>query len=217
MTDEDRGQSMNSDADRSDGIKEKYDLIAEISRQESDEEKEEGDRSQQEWPAMQSLLPNLSGKRVLDAGCGEGEFAEQFLEQGADVVGVDFAPERVRLAEERIGDRAEILQADLTEPMEFADDAEFNVVFSALAINHIPDWEQLFERFYRVLIPGGHLVFSTIHPVSDYTRGLRDTYPGVEQIQVRWGDDFDITRYYRSFEAVVNPLSDAGFRYQRNS
>lgn len=39
-------------------------------------------RNQYEWPAVQSLLPDVSGLRVLDAACGPGSYAGWMAEQG---------------------------------------------------------------------------------------------------------------------------------------
>src|SRR6516225_6970499 len=41
-----------------------------------------------ERPAMLSLLPDVRGRRVLDAGCGPGLYAEWLAQQGASVVAV---------------------------------------------------------------------------------------------------------------------------------
>ncbi|HEX9743905.1 MAG TPA: methyltransferase domain-containing protein [bacterium] len=40
-------------------------------------------------PANFSLLPDISGKKVLDAGCGPGAYAEKLLELGAEVTCID--------------------------------------------------------------------------------------------------------------------------------
>ena len=42
-----------------------------------------------ERPATLSLLPQVKGKRVLDAGCGPGVYAEWLVEHGAEVVAFD--------------------------------------------------------------------------------------------------------------------------------
>ncbi len=42
-----------------------------------------------ERPATLSLLPDVSGRRVLDAGCGPGVYAEWLADRGAEVVAFD--------------------------------------------------------------------------------------------------------------------------------
>lgn len=62
--------------------------------------------------AMLGLLPaDLSGWRVLDAGCGTGAMSVELARRGADVLGIDLAPEIVRFAAETLPpdiDRAKV-------------------------------------------------------------------------------------------------------------
>ncbi|MBZ0289063.1 MAG: methyltransferase domain-containing protein, partial [Anaerolineae bacterium] len=44
-------------------------------------------------PATLSLLPDVAGKRVLDAGCGPGIYAEWLVDHGAQVVAFDVTPD----------------------------------------------------------------------------------------------------------------------------
>ena len=59
-----------------------------------------------ERPAMMALLPDLEGKRILDAGCGSGWYAEQLIERGAIVAGVDASHEMVERAKARLAKSA---------------------------------------------------------------------------------------------------------------
>lgn len=52
------------------------------------------------------LPEDLSGKRVLDAGCGTGAFSVEASRRGADVVAVDLSATLVALAQERVGNTA---------------------------------------------------------------------------------------------------------------
>lgn len=50
-----------------------------------------------------SYLPDdLSGRRILDAGCGTGAFAIEAANRGADVLAIDLSPKLVELAQERV-------------------------------------------------------------------------------------------------------------------
>lgn len=49
------------------------------------------------------LPDDLTGRRILDAGCGTGAFAVEAAHRGADVVAVDLSPTLVELARERVG------------------------------------------------------------------------------------------------------------------
>src|SRR5687768_6841087 len=100
-------------------------------------------------PAVLSLLPAVEGKRVLDAGCGPGVYAEWLAGQGAEVVGVDVCPRMVELARLRLGDRATVIEADLGRPLDIIPAASFDLVLSALAMDYVRDWDAAFREFFR--------------------------------------------------------------------
>jgi hypothetical protein len=64
-----------------------------------------------ERPATLSLLPSVTGKAVLDAGCGPGVYTEWLLANGAEVSAIDASPKMVELARKRIGDGEALLSA----------------------------------------------------------------------------------------------------------
>lgn len=51
---------------------------------------------------LKSLPAELSGWRILDAGCGTGAMSVELARRGADVLGIDIAPEIIRFAEETV-------------------------------------------------------------------------------------------------------------------
>ncbi|WP_123538618.1 class I SAM-dependent methyltransferase [Halosimplex salinum] len=168
-----------------------------------------------EFPATTDLIPDVAGKRVLDAGCGHGRYAEWLLERGADVVAVDENAEMLDRARRRLGDRAALHRGDITEPLEFADDGEFDGVVCGLSLHYVEDWREAFAEFARVLRPGGFLVFSAQHPVDEYVAFDAEDYFAVERETMTWsadGEDIDVPFYRRPFSEVVNPLLETGFR-----
>jgi len=60
------------------------------------------------FPGTTDLVPDVTGDRVLDAGCGAGRYTEWLLERGADVVSVDVSEEMLDRARHRVGDRARL-------------------------------------------------------------------------------------------------------------
>ncbi|MHC4548752.1 MAG: class I SAM-dependent methyltransferase [Planctomycetota bacterium] len=177
-----------------------------------------------ERPATLSLLPDVRGRRVLDAGCGPGIYASELLDRGAEVVAFDVTPEMVQLARDRVGDRATVLHANLEEPLAFAKDGEFDLVLCPLALDYVADWRPLFDEFQRVLRPGGLLLFSSGHPMSEYVlcRDRIDSesvYFDVEQHTLEWGGFGEprprIRFYRRPLAAMLNPLVEAGFLIDR--
>jgi SAM-dependent methyltransferase len=140
-----------------------------------------------ERPATLSLLPDVIGKRVLDAGCGPGAYAEWLVAHGANVLAIDANPKMVRLARERIGDKAEVRLANLEAPLDFLAEASFDVIVCPLVMDYVKDWESAFGEFHRILKPGGCLVFSMEHPYAKYD-DHRETsnYFEVELVEYTW-------------------------------
>ncbi len=175
-----------------------------------------------ERPATLSLLPSVRGKRVLDAGCGPGAYAQLLVRRGAKVVGVDVSPKMLRLARERVGDKVELHLADLTEPMKFLKDNSFDAVVSSLVIPYIDNLRHLFKEFHRVLKRPGVLVFSDGHPFWDYQffkkKRKSKNYFKTEVVGCTWhgfGVPVYIAGYRRPLSALLNPLIEAGFVVDR--
>jgi ubiquinone/menaquinone biosynthesis C-methylase UbiE len=168
-----------------------------------------------ERPATLSLLPEVKGKRVLDAGCGPGAYAEWLVDHGAEVVAIDANEKMVGLARQRLGDKAQVLQANLEHPLDFLAAASFDVVVSPLVMDYIKDWEAAFSEFHRVLKGGGCLVFSMEHPYMKYaTHHLMSNYFKVELVEYTWrgfGNPVRVPSYRRPMSGVINPLVKAGF------
>lgn len=187
-------------------------------------------REHYEWPAVRSLLPELDGAHVLDAACGDGFYTERLVDDGATAVGVDANPEMLDRARERLGDddRVSPRRADLTDGLDFLDEAAFDLVVCQLALEHVADWDAVFDGFHRVLRPGGRAVVSTSHPVRDYVDaeyGARDhvladgaTYVETERVDRDWGGEderFVVPFYRRSLADAFGPPTDAGLLVER--
>jgi SAM-dependent methyltransferase len=96
-------------------------------------------------------------RRVLEAGCGPGEFAERIAsELGAEVVAVDISPRMVELARRRgLDARCGDVQA-----LRFAA-GEFDCAIANWMLYHVPDLFRGVAELARVLRPGGRLVAAT--------------------------------------------------------
>lgn len=167
-----------------------------------------------ERPATLSLLPEVAGRRVLDAGCGPGAYAEWLLDRGAQVYAIDASPRMVELARERTRGRAEVRLADLARPLDFLADGSIDLVLSPLVLEYVRDWRTTFAEFHRVLVPGGQLVVSVTHPFFDYTFFRSTRYFETERVSAEWkgfGIRVQMPTYRRSLEETFNPFGEAGF------
>jgi len=172
-----------------------------------------------ERPATLSLMPEVEGKRVLDAGCGPGVYSEWLIERGAEVVAVDASPKMVELAKRRLGAVTDVRQANLSKPLTFLDSSSFDIVLSPLVLEYIEDWGSTFAEFYRVLRPDGHFVFSVTHPLFDYIYFKSNNYFGIELVGSEWRGfkpvRVHVPSFRRSLGATLNPLIEAGFSLER--
>ncbi len=179
---------------------------------------EKPENAHYEMPATLSVLPHVAGKRVLDAGCGTGRYAEWLLDRGAEVVGVDVSPAMIRQAKKRVGKRAEFHIADLGRPLDFLESDCFDMVLAPLVLDYIEDWEPLLREFNRVLKGFGLLVFSCGHPFADY-----DDHPGADYFATEYAEDewrgFGVPVvmpcYRRSLGTILSSLIETGFAIEK--
>jgi demethylmenaquinone methyltransferase/2-methoxy-6-polyprenyl-1,4-benzoquinol methylase len=115
-------------------------------------------------------LGNVRGLRVLEIGCGRGDFARYLAEAGAAVVAADLSPAAVAIARRRlVGTDATALVADI-ENIPF-DDESFDVVVSLETLEHVPEPYQALSELVRVTRRGGRLVVTTPNYLSLYGLG----------------------------------------------
>ena len=167
-----------------------------------------------ERPAVISLLPPLANTRVLDVGCGSGWYAEYLLEQGAVVTAFDLNAEFVALTQARVGARARVLQADLAQALDFAQDEEFDLAVCPLVMHYLKEWRPAFSEIRRVLKPQGILVFSTHHPFMDWKLFNREDYFALEKLEDEWKVG-KVEYYRRPLTAMSDDLDAAGFYIER--
>lgn len=115
------------------------------------------------------LLEPRSGMKVLDAGCGTGNFSLKLARLGCAVTGVDLSGEMLAIAIEKA--RAENLEVEFLpmdiKALEFADGA-FDAVISMAALEFIQNSLDAAEEMFRVVQKGGRLVIGTINRLSPW-------------------------------------------------
>lgn len=169
-----------------------------------------------ERPAMMRLLPDLSGRRILDAGCGSGWYAEKLIESGAILDAVDSSAAMLDYARERL-DRAgktelgaRLQVADLADPLPFDDDA-FDGIVSPLVLHYLREWRPTLREMHRVLRPNGWLLFSTHHPAADAALFKTRNYFAVEHVVDHWDWLGRVEFYRRSLTEIVDSVMESDF------
>ncbi len=115
-------------------------------------------------PTVLRMIGDATGRRILDAGAGQGYFSRLLARRGAVVTSVEPADALIahsRLMESREPLGIEYVQADLTV-------AEFEPVFDMVVSNmvflSINDWTRALTACAGAVKPGGFLVFAVDHP-----------------------------------------------------
>ena len=123
-----------------------------------------------EWRQLKPLFPPLQGKTVLDLGCGYGWHCIFAAGQGAArVLGLDLSRKMIEEAGRRNAEEQIEYRVCGMEEYEYPDDT-WDCVVSNLALHYIEDIENIFQKVYRTLKPGGVFIFNIEHPV--FTAGV---------------------------------------------
>ncbi len=128
-----------------------------------------------EWRELEGLLPDFSGKRVLDLGCGYGWHCKYAADhKAACVIGTDISWRMLKKAREINHAAAVTYQLSPMEELSFEEGA-FDVVLSSLALHYVEDYRGMVEKIGKWLVRGGCFVFSVEHPVFT-AYGSQDWY-----------------------------------------
>ncbi|MEU3766387.1 class I SAM-dependent methyltransferase [Amycolatopsis keratiniphila] len=165
-------------------------------------------------PAILDLAGDVTGRRILDAGCGAGPLFEALRDRGAIVTGFDSSAKMLELARKRLGDDAELRIADISKPLPFPDGA-FDDVIAALVLHYLEDWTAPLAEIRRVLKPGGRLIMAVNHPII-----YKLIDPEADYFKtVKWSDEYTfagqkavLTYWHRPLHAMTDAFTAAGFR-----
>jgi ubiquinone/menaquinone biosynthesis C-methylase UbiE len=111
---------------------------------------------------LYEALGDVTGKIVLDAGCGYGRDANYYQNKGAIVHGIDASEEMVRLAHEKYPHLISVSQ-QLLERTDYPD-GYFDAIMSRYAIQHALHISAVYAEWHRILKQGGIASFVATHP-----------------------------------------------------
>lgn len=143
------------------------------------------------------LLGPVTGRDILEIGCGSAPCARWLAAQGARAIGIDLSRRMLGIglaAMAADGLRIPLIQAN-AEALPFADES-FDIVCSAFgAVPFVADSAGVMAEVARVLRPGGRWVFAVNHPM----RWMFLDDPGPDGLTVRISY-FDRTPYTEADE-----------------
>lgn len=161
----------------------------------------------------------VDSKKILDLGCGRGEFVELLSSNGYDVLGVDGNEDMVRYCKSR---NLSVIQDDILDYLRKTEDV-YDCIFISQVIEHL-NMNQLLDLINlckKRLAPSGLLIMETPNPetllVSSYTFYLDHTHvrpiPSIVLQYILEKNNFEIvnTLYFHPFdndEKLLELVSD---------
>jgi ubiquinone/menaquinone biosynthesis C-methylase UbiE len=159
--------------------------------------------------ALRQANLDLTGRKVVEVGCGTGRNTAWLAEHAAEIVALDFSDEMLARARDRVNDpRVRFVQHDARAKWPLAD-SWADVVVAMLILEHIENLETFFAEAARVLRHRGQLFLFELHPMRQLTGGqaqLSNPTTGHRQL---------VTAFLHDVSEYVNTGLSAGFELER--
>ena len=169
------------------------------------------------------LFSDISQWRVLDAGCGDGEYTELFRQKGADAIGCDGSEGVIKMARQQYSScRFDVV--DLSGRMPYGD-GQFDLVFCNLVLMDIDSIDLTISEIARVLQNRGKFFFTIVHPafyLADWARNENGvivhkkvtSYITCKSVEQCW-DTKPVLHYHRPISWYFNLLAKNGLALSR--
>lgn len=177
-----------------------------------------------EWQTLKKMLPDFTGKRVLDLGCGLGWHCKYAADNGAvTVVGIDISEKMLNLARKKNTTPSINYNCLAVEDIDFPPDS-FDIVISSLAFHYIKDFEKVCISIRNCLSKGGDFVFSVEHPIFTASEH-QQWYTNEKGQNLHWPVDNyffegkrrtiflgeEVIKYHKTLTTYLNTLIKTGF------
>ncbi len=168
-------------------------------------------------PVLWKFAGDVSGKNVLDAGCGTGYLSALMAEKSAIVTGVDISRKMIEESEKLIqGRQLDVsFRVDSASELQTVKDESMDIIISNYVLMDLPDLDGAMKNFYRVLKPRGRAICILVHP-SNGDLPSDKNYFDQNKLTERWGpfeSDFiyfhrPLSQYWKSFKSAGFTISD---------
>lgn len=179
-----------------------------------------------EKPVLMELIGDVSGKKILDLGCGDAEFGLELLKQGCSFYeGVEGSLNMVKKAKDILDPTGGKVHHSSMEDWDYPHE-QYDLVVSRLALHYLENVEFVFKRVYSSLQEGGEFVFSVQHPIL-----TSSVQSATKSARTNWTvDDYfhtgkrvepwiakEVVKYHRTIEQYFQELKRAGFKIEEIS
>jgi SAM-dependent methyltransferase len=173
------------------------------------------------------LLGDVTGRRILEIGCGGGQCSIAFAKQGATVTAIDISDAQIAFARSLAQSEKVTVQfvQGRTEDLSAFASESWDILFSVYTFQYVADMAACLSECHRLLRPAGRLVFSLDHPLRDcfvdLEEGEMSVYPTRSYGQrdvLRWPFNESgvwLESYHRSISDWIDLLHSASLRLQR--
>lgn len=140
-----------------------------------------------------------SGLKILEIGCGTGQYTTTLAKQGYQITAVDISEKMMARAREKIanlGYSVKWLNADITQIMDQLE--QYHGILSMSAFEFIPNPEEILARLFEHIEPKGCLVIGVIageSPWSEFYGRKANTKPESVFAHARFYTEFEIRKW----------------------
>lgn len=180
-------------------------------------------------PVMFKILGNIKNKKILEIGCGNGNFARSLAKKGAKVTALDLSKKLIAFAIEKerskpLGIKYFVRDAANLRGLK---SKSFDIVVANMCLMDIVDAAGVTKEVSRVLKKNGRFVFSITHPVFNafgqkwtiiqergkkyFARAIYKYLSSSREKFKTWASGVKTTYYHRSIEAYFRYLRNSGF------
>lgn len=120
-------------------------------------------------PYTLQILGDVSNKKILDLGCGEGGYSRELAKRNAIVTAIDCVDEAVKYSMEQAEKNRLSIQHFVrnSNDLQSVENNTFDIVLCSMMLMDCEDFEGTMKEVVRVLKPSGKLFASVLHPCFD--------------------------------------------------